>query len=601
MKRTVYSSLLVLLALASCSACDDEERDISSQEENVVTEITTVTSSLSVNITCDKSVYQSGETVNFTIDYLPSSATVRYRTLTTVVGEEELSAKTWSWTPPSTDYVGYLVDIYQETDDGGEKILGTIAVDVSSDWSRFPRYGFVASFGSDKTDSVIEEEMEWLARCHVNGVQFQDWHYKHHWPLGGTREELLESYYDIAYRTNYTSVIKAYIDAQHALGMKSMFYNLCYGALDDDGAAEDGVQDDWYIFSDTSHSTKDYHDLKSIGWKSDIYLLDPSNTEWQAYIAQRNDDVYANFDFDGYQIDQLGNRGDRYSYDGSKIDMTSAYGSFIEAMKEAHPDKSLVMNAVSNYGAQAIASTGDVDFCYNEMWSDEEDFSDLRSAVVANNNYSSGSLRTVFAAYMNYNNSGSEGYFNTPGVLLTDAAIFALGASHLELGGDHMLGNEYFPNDNLQMTSTLKTSITRYYDFATAYENLLYGDSSENTPSITCTSSHKLSSWTSQKGPQTGYIVTYSKTVGSRQLVHLLNFVRANSVSWRDYDGDMPEPSTLSSIGLSVACSSAVSKVWVASPDLHGGVPVELAFTQSDGYLTFTVPSLKYWTMIVIE
>lgn len=44
--------------------------------------------------------------------------------------------------------------------------------------------------------------------------------------------------------------------------------------------------------------------------KSNIYLLDPGNAEWQAYIAQRNDDVYANLDFDGYQIDQLGNRGD---------------------------------------------------------------------------------------------------------------------------------------------------------------------------------------------------------------------------------------------------------------------------------------------------
>lgn len=590
-----------LIALASCSDSDDDAVSAVIDATNEVADVTTVTSSLSVDITTDKAVYMPGETVNFTIGYVPADAMVRYRTLTTVVSEETLAAKTWAWAPPSTDFTGYMVDIYQNTGTNTENILGTIAVDVSSDWTRYPRYGFVAAFGSDKTESVVAQEMEELARYHINGVQFQDWHYKHHWPLGGIRDNLLESYYDIAYRTNYTDVIKSYIEEQHARGMKAILYNLCYGALDDDGAAEDGVQAEWYIFSDTNHRTKDYHNLKSIGWKSDIYLLDPSNTEWQAYIAQRNDDVYANFDFDGYQIDQLGNRGDRYNYSGTKIDMTDAYASFISAMKTAHPDKRLVMNAVSGYGVQAIAQTGDVDFCYNEMWGSEENFTDLRSTVMANNNYSNNSLRTVFAAYMNYGKSGSSGYFNTPGVLLTDAAIFALGASHLELGGDHMLGNEYFPNSNLKMTSLLKTSMIRYYDFITAYENLLYATATENAPAITCTSSHKLSAWTDQKGPQTGYIVTYSKTVGNRQIINLLNFVSANSTSWRDYNGDMPEPSTLTSIGLKIEYDTTATKVWVASPDQHGGVPVEVAFTQAEGYLEFMVHSLKYWTMIVIE
>ena len=41
---------------------------------------------------------------------------------------------------------GYLVDVYRTKENGTEVILGTIAVDVSSDWTRFPRYGFVATF-----------------------------------------------------------------------------------------------------------------------------------------------------------------------------------------------------------------------------------------------------------------------------------------------------------------------------------------------------------------------------------------------------------------------------------------------------------------------
>ena len=77
-------------------------------------------------------------------------------------------------------------------------------------------------------------------------------------------------------------------------------------------------------------------------------------------------------------------------------------------------------------------------------------------------------MKTVFAAYMNYDKAGSStGEFNTPGVLLTDAVIFALGGSHLELG-DHMLCREYFPSTALQMNDVLKTAMIRYYDFMPA-------------------------------------------------------------------------------------------------------------------------------------
>jgi len=47
--------------------------------------------------------------------------------------------------------------------------------------------------------------------------------------------------------------------------------------------------------------------------------------------------------------------------------------------------------------------------------------------------------------------------------------------------------------------------------------------------------------------------------------------------------------------------SAKVNKLWVASPDTHGGALQELAFTQENGVVSFTLPSLKYWTMIVAE
>jgi len=97
---------------------------------------------------------------------------------------------------------------------------------------------------------------------------------------------------------------------------------------------------------------------------------------------------------------------------------------------------------------------------------DEADFTDLYTILKANHQYGNQALKTVFAAYMNYEKGSGE--FNIPGILLTDAVMFALGGSHLELGGDHMLCSEYFPNTRLQMSDALKTAVVRYYDFMTA-------------------------------------------------------------------------------------------------------------------------------------
>lgn len=588
-----------MAAITLLFACErpDNPVDPTDPTDTGVTDVTPVTSNLSVEIVTDKAIYKPGEVIHFTANTVPSGAKVRYRNQGKLVSEAPLSAKEWTWTAPNDDFAGYLVDIYTVRQDGTEVIMGTIGVDVSSDWTRFPRYGFVADFGKSKLDDgVIENEIAFLARCHINGVQFYDWHNKHHWPLGGTKDELLEVYRDIANREVYNDAVKKYIRVMHDYDIKAMFYNLCYGILSD--AKTDGVKEEWFLYKGKNRTDQDNHPLPS-SWKSSIYLVDPSNDGWLEYLSERNSEVYAALDFDGFHIDQLGGRGTLYDANSNPVNIPMGYAKFINKMKEAHPDKTLVFNAVSSYGASQIAGTGKVGFLYNEVWGSEDQFKDLYTIIKANDAYSNHTLRTVFAAYMNYGHKTSE--FNIPGVLLTDATMFALGGAHLELG-DHMLCSEYFPNQSTKMSPALKTSIVRYYDFMTAYENLLRGESSkaEVSVSITCTEPSKNTKFAAWP-PQTGSITTYSKKLSDKLVINLINHSSVDSFSWRDQNSTMPKPRSYVNVPVSLTTEAGVKRIWCASPDRHAGASMDLAFEQKGTKLSFTIPFLDYWTLIVIE
>ena len=602
---------------------------------------------LRYQIETDKCSYSPGDTVTLTFSStVPSGTRVRYRYMGDIIADTLLSSRTWTWTAPTEDFRGYMAEVYRPTEENDE-MLATIAIDVSSDWTHFPRYGFVATFGSDKTLSKTKAEMKWLNRCHINGVQFQDWHYRHDWPLGGTREGgLWTTYKDIANRTIYTSAVKNYIKAQHDRGMKSIFYNLCFGVLD--GWEELGIKPEWFIYKDKNHTTPDKHDLPD-SWKSDIYVVNPGIEGWQSYLAERNDEVYSFLDFDGYQIDQLGGRGTVYDYDGNSINLRDGFSSFINHMKNRHPDKRLVMNAVSQWGASQIAGTGKVDFLYSEVWgnqagsslaSGEGRFANIKNVIDENLSLNP-ALRSVLAAYMNYATDGKN--FNTPGIVMADAVMFALGGSHLELGGDHMLCREYFPYAGMKWHSQLEDWMTRYYDFLTAYENLLRDPWKERTNVKATCSDVTINTWE----PVANQVTLLAREVNGRQVVHLLNFtqeqtpsnsplkgekdlprpsligreISAKEVStlrgdlegsdyllcWHDNQATRPWPKRFEALSIKLTGLSGMGKVrriWVASPDYCGGAMQELTdykYASASGTITLTLPSLQFWTMIVIE
>ena len=561
----------------------------------------TVASSIKANgiiesIQTNKARYNPGDDVTFSLRLNSTSSNwrlnVRYRYLFDIIGTDNYTASsgthTWQWHVPDYDFRGYLVEIALVSD---TTLIdaATIGVDVSSEWSKFPRYGFLSKYPR-LNQSEIDNTLATLNRYHINGLQFYDWHYKHHMPLRGTPENPAASWPDIANRTNYFSTIENYILTAQRYNMKTMAYNLLYGAMEN--ASQDGVSDEWCLFTDPNRSNKDYLDLSF--WGHYIYLMDPNNRDWKDYIFEKMQQVYQALDFDGWHIDQLGDRGTRWNYQQQPVIIRNAFKTYLSEAQH-YLNIPLITNAVNQYGQEEIAQSP-VDFLYTEVWSPNDNFADLAQIITDNRNYSNNSLNSVLAAYINYDLSGSPGRFNPPAVLMADAVIFAFGGAHLELG-EHMLAHEYFPNDNLQMPDELQEALIRYYDFLVGYQNLLRDGGDFINPGLSSQGPISLHEWP----PQRGWVTTMSRKIGSRLVFHLLNFLNASTLEWRDNSGTWRAPAEVTDLALTFTSQDTVRYIWAASPDINNGSPTALSFTQHGETVTFHLSYLKYWQMIVVE
>lgn len=584
MKLSQFNKLLYLvftLFVLSCSPKEDNDSSPIIVDPGADSEIVLKT---------DKTKYAPLEAVSFTADKILSGYTVRYKYLNTVIKEEPLSSKNWSWTPPTQDFKGYMVDVYK-TSEGVETIAGTIAVDVSSDWTKFPRYGFLSEFNT-LSDAQISANIDMLKDFHINAIQFYDWQYKHHDPLKMNGNTPAASWIDISRRNISFNTVKSYIDKGHSKNISSMFYNLLYGAWND--YASDGVSAEWLIYNNNKHTDINKHPLP--GWLSDIYVTNPGNNSWQNYIFDKTSLVYNNLNFDGWHLDQLGDRGNVYDYNGNPVSIKETFTPFLENLKLRFPNKKMILNAVNQYGQSNILSAG-TEVAYTEVWDPNNTYKSLADIIQYNNSLTNNQVNTVLAAYMNYDKANAPGFFNNPGVLFTDAVIFAFGGSHLELG-EHMLAKEYFPNSNLQMNGELKKRLQKYYDFMVAYENILREGGTFNSPVVNSGDGQlNFKAWP----PAASTVSVVGKTMDKKQILHLINFSNTANLNWRDTNGEQTAPSIKKNFTLNLVNSAAVSKVWYASPDFNGGVSKEIAFSQIGGNLVFKVPFIEYWGMIVVE
>ncbi len=603
-KRMITFSVIVLFTTAISLMMMISRNDVKLTGESPILE-----SALWFNdVYIEQSRYNPGEEVNILAELTNSSNKIRKGEVIFLIkhlGNEvtrlestsfeivngESHKVTLTWMPPQDDYKGYLIEAWFISN---KEIMDKMnsAIDVSSDWSKYPRYGYLSNFGALSKEE-IQNVIERLNRYHINGLQFYDWQYKHHQPLAGTVKHPEMKWKEIANRDVYFDTVKEYIAQAHEKNMMAMNYNLLFGSYN--LSEKDGVKPEWGLYKDPKHKIQDGHPLPKTWATSKILLENPINREWQDYIIDNEKDVFEIFPFDGWHVDQLGDRGRLYDYDGNIITLHETFAPFLNDVKD-QMDIRLVMNAVNDYGQIPISKTP-VDFLYTEVWpSSFSSYGQIKSVIDRGYKLTNGEKNMVLAAYMNYKKADKPGEFNKPSVLLTNAVIFASGGAHIELGDTGMLGKEYFPNDNLKMSEDLERELKSYYHFLVAYQNILRDQVKPLNRVI------ELAGIEASSSPKQGSVWYFAKEKEGLEIVHLINLTANKSLQWRDDFGDYEEPQVAKDIKVKYYTDLEVEEVKLASPDFDQGSSIVLPFVQDrdeqGAYIELTLPFIKYWDML---
>jgi dextranase len=511
------------------------------------------------------------------------------------------------WLPPTRDYTGYFVDVRLLNSQGKELDRSQTAIDVSTEWNRFPRYGYLAHYS--KTEGADPDL--WIAelnKFHIDGLEYYDFQDRHEHPLAGTVQDPAPRWYDIADREIDRDILSEFLNGAHSRNMMSMAYDTSYSAYASAFSDGSGVQLKWATW-DTPNAPRTIANAKALdlpantAWETPrLIYMNQNSPEWQDYLFGQMANLFLVYPFDGWHIDTFGTKG-AYAYAGSYINFIAGFRPFIENAKN-YLNKRIVLNTVNTWGQDGTAQSS-ADFVYSELWEGHETYASIL-AVADQVHTANPDVGLVLAAYLHRRDTKSattsgKRQFNLPSVLLADAVIFASGASHIELGdGSRMLSSEYFPADTTYSVSpTLYSSLRRYYDFLTAYENVLRY---RVTPSA---ARAVVQGYPSNSTGVPNTIWTIARQEENQTIIHFINLLGSDDPHWRDINADRPDAPLLSKVKVRVYSDAKISSAEWATPDADGGRlhPLNFQSGDQDGrtYIDIVLPSLKYWDMVLLR
>ncbi len=529
------------------------------------------------------------------------------------------------WTVPDRDYQGYLVCM-QLTDKKGNRIAqDTIGLDVSSEWIKFPRYGYLCDYGEEEN---AEEKIEHMNRYHINAIEYYDWHALHHEPLpADITRQVPGVWEDWSGRRIYGKTVKEYLQFAHGKNMVNMAYNMIYAGTDSfvkdiDGNPTKAAAWQLYFAPDNERGEGAfmYQMGSSPSGNGNLYFMNPLNRSWQQYIFAQENHIFEVLDFDGWHGDTVGDWGKMVDVSGNPLgigengqpvyEVKESYRQFLNAAKEALGGHYLSFNPVGAQGIEQV-NTSDVDVLYTEFWPWDSDrngvqydnyqslVTEIERTMEESKPYSvdEKGKSLVVKAYINYYKT--TGTLNAPGVLLCDSAVYAAGGSRLEIGnGDHMLHVEYYPDDDIPMGEELQDYMVKMADFIVAYENLLR-DGQFTTENRVEIADHQVS-----KDGQSNTIWAYTRADSEYEILHLINLLGTDN-EWRDERGKKEAPAYTQNIDVKYYTNKEITEINMASFTIEQGMSTELSFEKGEDaggkYFEFVVPALEYWDMIYMK
>jgi GH15 family glucan-1,4-alpha-glucosidase len=375
-----------------------------------------ITGNLISRVYVDKARYNPGNTATITVECLNKTGTAWSGSLALTITHNEATSYTssqavtlnpnvatnvtFTWTTPATDFQGYHVEVR-----AGAADYGASAIDVSSNWTRFPRYGYMTEYPTGESNATSIANMQELARnYHINAIQFYDWMWRHEKLIKRTGGTIDTSWTDWSGKTINWQTLQNQINAAHGLNMSAMAYDIIYGALDNYQATS-GVDPQWGLYDDTSHANQWNFNFGDAFPTTHMYMFNPANSNWQSYISGQFNDALNN-GFDGMHLDQLGQNDNKKDYSGQPVDLPNTFAGYVNNIKAAFPSGkkvtyNIVNGGVGTWGAYNVAHFSNSDFDYSEQWDNATTYQNLKDEVTSFKALD-GNKAVVLAAYMNY-------------------------------------------------------------------------------------------------------------------------------------------------------------------------------------------------------
>jgi dextranase len=462
------------------------------------------------------------------------------------------------------------------------------ACDRAQTWKEAPRYGFLSDFS--RKDGEDDRDVRQVNRYHLNIIQFYDWMYRHHDFFPPQND-----FQDIMGKQLSLTTIRQKISLLHQYGMKAFAYGSVYGA-------EEEYQKE--------HPEESLYDGtgKPMRFIDRIYYMDINrNCGWRDHIIGEYKKAIR-FGFDGIHMDQYGFPKEAFSRQNGTFAVRCLRDDFpdlINDTKSAVPG-GVIFNSVNNWPTDAVAKANQ-DCIYIEVWPPNDTYSDLNRLVSDAKKYAP-EKQVILAAYLHPFAECSHPEEIMATAFLAMATIFSSGGFHLLLGEDNGLLTQAYYSDYCQLENAEFISLLKsYYDFITAYEELLFDhslidDTRTHTGGIN--DDYLFAGAEFSTLPETGCVWTQVKHTKEYRVIQLVNFVGIGSMNWNSPQRKFPDP--IQNIKVDAQIAEEVTEVRLMSPDLDGGKSKRLDFSdciRENGCrsIQFTIPELKVWNVISIQ